>query len=165
MCSDNRQPLIVHSSSLSTNRSTQTPPSQQEEEDMTGEEAQARFDPEACLFVGNLSVQQPPSVLVRDLQELFRRFGLCYAHVKYRPRKKLRKGHCSDSLATLPSAWVQFTVVEDADRALESHQQQPFELHGRQLRVEKARGQRAAQIASTSAYYQGSFMPAPYFYY
>lgn len=23
----------------------------------------------------------------------------------------------------------------------------------------------AAQIASTSAYYQGSFMPAPYFYY
>lgn len=33
-------------------------------------------------------------------------------------------------------------VVEDADRALESHQQQPFELHGRQLRVEKARGQR-----------------------
>ncbi|KAL1972274.1 hypothetical protein VTN31DRAFT_7493 [Thermomyces dupontii] len=165
MAPDNRQPLIVHSSSLSTNRTTQTQPSNREELDMTGEEAQARFDPEACLFVGNLSIQQPPSVLVKDLQDFFRKFGLCYAHVKYRPRKQLQNGHGSNSLATLPSAWVQFTVAEDANKALESHSQKPFELHGRQLRVEKARGQRAAQLIPMSGYYHGSLVPTPFWYY
>ncbi|KAJ5884974.1 hypothetical protein N7495_009484 [Penicillium taxi] len=87
--------------------------------------AQGLFSPDACIFAGNLSTKISIDKLAEDLKSTFEKFGAC--HVKIKQDKK--KG--------LPGAFVQFESAEDAKSALESG---PTSLHGRCLRIERARG-------------------------
>ncbi|KAJ5460153.1 uncharacterized protein N7458_001705 [Penicillium daleae] len=98
--------------------------------------AQGLFPPEACIFVGNLSTKVPTETLTEDLKSVFTSFGAC--HVKIKQDKK--KG--------LPGAFVQFERVEDANAALSSDESTI--LHGRMLRIERAKGRRTACLGLRS---------------
>ncbi|KAL1962428.1 hypothetical protein VTN77DRAFT_9699 [Rasamsonia byssochlamydoides] len=86
--------------------------------------AQGLFSPDACLFVGNLSIRVPAEKLSKDLQALYSRFGKCHVKIKY------------DGKRRLPTAFLQFEKVDDAMVALLCSEH--VYLHNRRLRVEKA---------------------------
>ncbi|KAI9927996.1 hypothetical protein ASPWEDRAFT_29385 [Aspergillus wentii DTO 134E9] len=94
--------------------------------------AQGLFPPDACVFVGNLSIKVSLDTLTEDLGDKFSCFGRC--HVKIKQDKK--KG--------LPGAFVQFEEVDAASAALAWNE--CTVMHDRWLRVERARGRRTAVI-------------------
>ncbi|KAL2009185.1 hypothetical protein VTN00DRAFT_7379 [Thermoascus crustaceus] len=105
-------------------------------EEPTAKNSQGLFLPAACLFVGNLSTKLPMEKLAEDVRAKFSSFGRCHVKIKYDKKKGL------------PSAFIQFERVEHADAALLSNGSTM--LHGRWLRIERAKGRRTAWLGLRS---------------
>ncbi|KAJ5296650.1 uncharacterized protein N7443_007543 [Penicillium atrosanguineum] len=125
-----KQPFVTHVGTQYARRGDRM------QEEPSAKNAQGLFSPDACIFIGNLSTKVPAEQLAEDLKRVFLQFGPC--HVKIKQDKK----------RNLPGAFVQFERVEDANAALECDQS--TELHGRYLRVEKAKGRRTALLGFRS---------------
>ncbi|KAJ5965910.1 hypothetical protein N7481_012624 [Penicillium waksmanii] len=101
--------------------------------------AQGLFSPDACLFIGNLCSKTNKEQQEREIESVFAVYGPCYAKVKI------------DKGSALHGAFVQFEKVEDAQKVLHRDAQgHPINLNGRNLRVERAKGQRTARLSLRS---------------
>ncbi|GAD92174.1 RNA binding domain protein [Paecilomyces variotii No. 5] len=100
--------------------------------------AQGLFPPSACLFIGNLSTQVSRHQLARDLEARFAVFGNCHVKIKY------------DKKNQLPTAFLQFERMQDAEAALQ-YDNAPV-LHGRVLRIERAKSRRTASLGRRNSF-------------
>ncbi|RAL06403.1 uncharacterized protein BO80DRAFT_470506 [Aspergillus ibericus CBS 121593] len=96
--------------------------------------AQFMLPPEARLHVGNLDRDVSTNVLENELEVLFAPFGTCWAQV--------RQGKAN----SLMSGWVQFQHPAHAEAVLQSDRVGRFDLRGRTLRIEIARGIRQLPV-------------------
>ncbi|PYI02151.1 hypothetical protein BO78DRAFT_454541 [Aspergillus sclerotiicarbonarius CBS 121057] len=90
--------------------------------------AQSLLPKEARLHVGNLKSGVPVNILENELEKLFAPFGTCWAQVRWGKNYKLLSG------------WVQFEHPASVEAVLHSNRVGKFELMGRRLRIEIARG-------------------------
>ncbi|KAJ5768029.1 hypothetical protein N7533_000612 [Penicillium manginii] len=106
-------------------------------EEPSAHNAQGLFPPDACIFVGNLCSKMDQGRQKIDIEQYFDNFGRCYAKVKI------------DKHTQLHGAFVQFEKMPKKvlDRAAQGL---PINLHDRDLRVERAKGQRTARLSLRS---------------
>ncbi|KAJ5124750.1 uncharacterized protein N7515_008575, partial [Penicillium bovifimosum] len=93
--------------------------------------AQGLFLPDACVFVGNLSIRYTLEQLEEDLTTLVSPFGKCHVKVRMSAKDK-----------ALPVGFVQFEDIKCAQAAL--RQNGELRLHNRTLRLESSKARRTA---------------------
>ncbi|CRG82979.1 hypothetical protein PISL3812_00327 [Talaromyces islandicus] len=100
-------------------------------------------DPEAKIFVGDLPIGETPHLrtthyLTTCLNELFQPFGKCWVNVSWGETAK--KGN------RVPTGWVQYKKVADAEKALARAKERGIKVGDRRLRIERADGKRILRV-------------------